>query len=323
MTAWRPSSGPDAARRRAELLRRFRAYFDATTMLEVATPALSTTAVSDLHIETLEVRSSLSNAPLYLHTSPEFCMKRLLAAGYPDIYSICRVFRDGENGRYHQPEFTLVEWYRLGFGLREMIADTVSALATALDDPALADEHDTVNFRDVFVDVVGADPIDASIAELAHAAGADADLTTTIGAERTDWLDLILTTTITPTFAAPQFTIPHHYPASLAALARRCPADAAVADRFEVFMGPVELANGYVELTDAAEQKKRMATDSDDRLRRGRPVRPEDGALLAALESGMPASAGVAVGLQRLQMITDKTGDIGHLPPLPFQARNA
>lgn len=319
MTAWRPSCGVDAARRRATLLRRLRDYFDATTTLEVATPALSRAAVSDTHIETLEVRSDLASAPLYLHTSPEFHMKRLLAAGYPDIYSICRVFRDGENGRSHQPEFTMVEWYRLGFGLREIVADTTRALAAALGDTDLANDISIVNYRQVFIDVVGIDPVDASVTELASASDADADLRAMIGDAPNDWIDLILATQITPTFPAHKFTVLQHFPASQAALARLCPADEAVADRFEVFMGPVELANGYVELTDVAEHEKRFARDQDDRRRRGRPLRPLDESLLAALESGLPACAGVAVGLERLQMIHDNTDDIADVVTFTFE----
>lgn len=322
MTAWRPSSGPDAARRRAQILRRLRGYFDATMTLEVDTPALGRAAVSDTHIESLEVRTSLADTPLYLHTSPEFCMKRLLAAGYPDIYSICRVFRDGENGRCHQPEFTMIEWYRLGFGLHEIVADTINALATALDNAELADDISIMNFRDAFTDIVTTDPFDASITELADASGADDDLRRAIGDERDDWLNLILTTKIVPTFPPHKFTVLQHYPASQAALARICPADAALADRFEVFFGAVELANGYVELRDAAEQEKRFASDQQDRRRRGRTLRPQDSSLLGALEAGLPACAGVAVGLERLQMIHDNTDDIGNVVTFTFEDRN-
>jgi lysyl-tRNA synthetase class 2 len=246
-------------------------------------------------------------------------MKRLLASDYPDVYSICRVFRDAELGRGHQPEFTMVEWYRLGFDLGEIIADTISAIATALGEPTLADNSESANYRDVLIAACGIDPIEASVSELADASGADDDLRRTIGGERDDWLDLLMTTRVAPSFAADKLTVVKHYPASQAALARLCPDDVNVADRFEVFMGAVELANGYVELTDAKIQAQRIANDQAVRTRRGSPLRPHDQSLIAALESGLPACAGVAMGLERLQMMHDETDDIRNVIPFPFE----
>jgi len=322
MTKWRPTSGPDAARRRADILRRLRSYFDRETILEVDTPALSPAAVSDVHIESLAVSSSLATAPLYLHTSPEFCMKRLLASGYPEIYSICRVFRDGEVGQRHQPEFTMVEWYRLRFGLDDIISDTLNAIASALGDQTLAEDAVTTDYRDVFAATCGIDPLDASISELAELADADQDLRRVLGDERDSWLDLLITMRVAPSFAADKLTVVKHYPASQAALARLCPDNCMVADRFEVFMGSVELANGYVELTDAQTQSARIETDQATRTRLGKALRPRDHSLVAALDSGLPACAGVAMGLERLQMMHDKTDDIRDVIPFPFEVPN-
>jgi lysyl-tRNA synthetase class 2 len=246
-------------------------------------------------------------------------MKRLLASGYPDIYSICRVFRDAEVGRGHQPEFTMVEWYRLSFDLGDIISDTIKAIATALGDSTLADKVVVTSYRDVFVAACGVDPFETSVAELASASKADDDLRRTVGDERDEWLDLLMTTRVAPSFAKDKLTVVKHYPASQAALARLCPDDSNVADRFEVFMGSVELANGYVELTDAKIQAKRIATDQATRTRRNSPLRPHDQNLLAALESGLPACAGVAMGLERLQMMHDKTDDIRNVIPFPFE----
>jgi lysyl-tRNA synthetase class 2 len=252
-----------------------RSYFDRESVLEVDTPALSPAAVSDVHIESLSVSSSLVAAPLYLHTSPEFCMKRLLASGYPDIYSICRVFRDGEVGQRHQPEFTMVEWYRLGFSLDNIIDDTLGAIASALGDPTLADGAETKDYRELFTAICGADPLNATIQELADLTDADPDLRRALG-ER-------------------------------------------VADRFEVFMGSVELANGYVELTDALTQAERIASDQATRTRHGKPLRPHDRHLIAALAYGLPACAGVAMGLERLHMMHDKTDNIRDVIPFDFE----
>lgn len=320
MSCWRPSSGPAAARHRATLLQRLRRHFLQRKILEVDTPALSRYAVSDTHIESLEVSSQLTDAPLYLQPSPEFCMKRLLAAGYPDIYSICRVFRDGEAGKRHQPEFTLVEWYRLGMNLNEIVADTVTAIAVSLQRPELEDTVIVLDYRRAFVDIVGFDPANASIAELGDAADADDDLRSALGERRDDWLDLLLATRIAPTFATDKLTVLQHYLASQSALAQICAADAAVADRFEIFMGPLELANGYVELTDATEQAQRIAIDQQNRRSLGRPLRPHDESLLAALQSGLPACAGVAMGLERLQMIHEQTDDIRDVLTFAFEA---
>ena len=318
MTDWQPASGPGAAARRARMKQRIRAYFAAAHVLEVDTPVLSPYAVSDPQIESLEItRCQVSGRPLYLHTSPEFCMKRLLAADYPDIYSMCRVFRDGESGRLHQPEFTMLEWYRLGMGLDEIVADTVGVISAALDRDI---DVDSVEYRDAFIAACGLDPFVADIASLAEAAEADDALRAAVGDERDDWLDLVLATRVTPQFAPDHLTVLRHYPASQAALARLCPDDNAVADRFEVFLGPVELANGYVELTDSDEQLRRIEADNVARRRRGRPVRPVDELLLAALESGLPDCAGVALGLERLLMLFNKTDDIGNVITFTFQA---
>ena len=246
-------------------------------------------------------------------------MKRLLASGYPDIYSICRVFRDAEVGRAHQPEFTIVEWYRLDFSLGEIIADTIAAIAAALDDSTLKDRAVSVEYRDEFAAACGVDPLEASIADLAEATDADADLRRALGEERDDWLDLLMTVQVAPSFAADRLTVVKHYPASQAALARLCPDNSSVADRFEVFMGAVELANGYVELTDVRMQASRIAVDQAARKRREIPLRPHDQNLVAALESGLPACAGVAMGLERLQMMHDKTDNIHDVIPFPFE----
>ncbi len=320
MTDWRPASGPAAAASRAAIMRRVRDYFASQDVLEVDTPALSPWAASDTQIESFAIPdSAVGRRPLYLHTSPEFCMKRLLAAGYPDIFSICRVFRDGETGRRHQPEFTMIEWYRRGMGLEDIIDDTVRLIGSALGDRAPRDGPDVFDYGEAFARATGLEAGAADCDALAAAAGADDDLRAAIGNEKDDWHDLLLGAVVVPSFAPDRLTVLRHYPASQAALARLCPANPEVADRFEVFLGPVELANGYVELTDAAQQAGRMARDNEDRERRGRAVRPIDTALLDALEEGLPDCAGVAMGFERLQMVHDRTDDIGDVITFAFE----
>jgi lysyl-tRNA synthetase class 2 len=311
VTDWRPTSGPDAAASRATMLRRVRDYFDASGALEVDTPALSPYAPSDTQIESLTIPQSLvGTRPLFLHTSPEFCMKRLLAAGYPDIFSICRVFRDGEFGRRHQPEFTILEWYRHDLNLPGIIDDTLRLIAATLDNRAPTAEPVIIDYRDAFFRECELDALHAPIDELADAANADESLRAAIGEERDDWLDLLMATRIVPNFAEDRLTVIQHYPASQAAMARFCPADSRIADRFEVFCGRLELANGYVELTDDEEQLRRNERDNTNRRRRGREIRPMDANLLAALAAGLPQCSGVALGLERLQMVHDRTEDI-------------
>ena len=302
------------------MMRRVRACFEAAGVLEVDTPALAAAAVSDTQIESLAIDgSAISKLPLFLHTSPEFCMKRLLADGYPDIFSICRVFRDGEAGRQHQPEFTMIEWYRRGMELSEIVEDAVAVIQCALDDMAPAAPPAELDYCEAVRDATGLDPLTTDVASLASVLQADARLRDALGQEKDDWLDLLLATLVVPGFARDRLTILKHYPASQAALARLCPANPAVADRFEIFLGPIELANGYVELTDAAEQAARIAADNEARARRGRPVRPVDTNLLGALESGLPECAGVAMGFERLQMIHDQTDDIRDVITFAFE----
>lgn len=299
MTDWQPASQPETAAERARLLGRARSYFDSQNVLEVETPALVAAPPTDPTIESM----ALENSQQYLHTSPEFHMKRLLAAGYPDIFSICRVFRGNERGRYHLPEFTMIEWYRHAFGLAEIIDDSLQLIAHIAGRDAWASQAEIVEYRACFENRLNLDPLSATIEAFAAAANADAELQTSIGDDRDTWLDLLMSTRIAPSFDPTRITVVRHYPASQAALARVCPGNSELADRFEIYCGPIELANGYVELTNAEEQERRMLQDLEVREARRLPVTPRDDALLAALESGLPDCAGVALGFERLHML--------------------
>jgi len=305
---WRASSGVAVARQRADMQERARRFFRARKVLEVTTPALGRHTATDPNIDSLRIAGHTGRA-LYLQTSPEAYMKRLLADGYPDVYAMCRVFRGGEAGRLHQPEFTMVEWYRHDFGLKDMISETVAFIADILAQPALLDAVQ-LEYGKAFLQSAGVDPFTASIGDLADAADADARLLESIGRDRDAWLDLLLTTRVAPGFDADRLTVLRHFPRSQAALARSCPEDDKVADRFEVFFGAMELANGFVELRDPGEQRRRMLEDIEKRRAGGQTPVPVDEPLLAALESGLPACAGVAVGFERLMMIAAGAGDI-------------
>lgn len=302
------------------MLQEARNFFAERDVLEVETPCLSRSAVSDPNIESVSARLELEHgSDFFLRTSPEFAMKRLLCDGYPDIFEIGRVFRDGEAGPRHQPEFTLVEWYRLGFGLAQIIDDTVDFLRAMLERKRLRGAAQQLSYDEAFEEYAGLSPGKADVAELAAAAGADRDLRRSLGDNRDAWLDLLLAERICPGFPANRLTVVRHYPATQAALARICPDDPRLADRFEVFFGSLELANGFVECRDAAEQRRRFERDQRLRGERNAVRRPLDEQFLAALEQGLPECAGVAVGLDRLLMINAGVSDIRRVQSIAFQ----
>jgi lysyl-tRNA synthetase class 2 len=293
-------------RQRAAMLAAIRAFFAARGVLEVETPALSRAGVTDPAIESVTATArSLGTAPLYLHTSPEFAMKRLLAAGSGDLYQLCRVFRDDELGRWHEPEFTLLEWYRIGFDderlmteVAELIGTALGAVAVAGADGAAPRRAVRVRYADALERAVGARP-DAATAVLAAELG-HRGIDVPPGLAHDAVLDLAFATLVVASFDPEALTFVHDYPASQAALARLKATTAPVAARFEVFSRGVELANGFHELLDPVEQRRRFEAERATRVAAGRPAPPLDEALLAALASGLPDCAGVALGFDRL-----------------------
>jgi lysyl-tRNA synthetase class 2 len=305
------SSRLNAAKSRAKMLANARRFFGERDVMEISTPVLSRAAVSDPQIESICARLDVDSAASYfLRTSPEFCMKRLLCEGFPDLYEIGTVFRDGESGRRHQPEFTMVEWYRLDFGLMEIIDDTIAFIRTAVPGNRLSQAVFKTSYRDAFLEFAGIDPMSSDIDCLIEVSGADDRLQTVLGGNRDDYLNLILANRVVAAFPRDRLTVLYHYPASQAALSRICPHDDAVADRFEIFHAELELANGYVELNDADEQRRRCDADQELRRAAGVAVRPLDQEFLAALDHGLPPCAGVAVGFDRLVMLHEQTNDI-------------
>jgi lysyl-tRNA synthetase class 2 len=309
---WRPLAGPAVAKSRAGLLKRARNFFEARKVMEVDTPILSRFPVSDPHIESLAA-SAATDPELFLQTSPEYRMKQLLAAGFGDIYQICKVFRDGERGPNHLPEFTLVEWYRLNFGLQQIMRETIEFLAALLVRPQLEATAEFKSYEDAFRETTNLDPRTTDNSQLAEYLNADEELENAVADDRDAWLDLVVADRIVPEFAEDRFTVIFHYPASQAALARICPGDAGLADRFEVFYGSLELANGFVELTDADEQLSRFNEDQSKRRHMNKSVHDFDADLIGALRAGLPPCAGVAVGFDRLLMLHEGKSDIAEV----------
>jgi lysyl-tRNA synthetase class 2 len=315
---WRPGASIATLRRRAQALAATREFFRAREVLEVDTPAMVNAPVSDVNIGSVRVEMpERAGPPMYLHTSPEYAMKRLLAAGSGDIFQVCHVFRSAERGRHHNPEFTMVEWYRLGFSLERLMAE-VAQLVCILLGQQLRVEH--LSYRDALRRHAGFDPLDADDATLqaaAQALGLGASRAQQAG--RDELLDLVMGAQVGPALGAGTLTFVHRYPASQAALARLDPADPRLALRFELYAQGMELANGYHELTDAAEQRARFSADLQARRARGIPVATIDPHLLAALEAGMPDCAGVALGFDRVLMLATGAGSIDEVLAFPVE----
>jgi lysyl-tRNA synthetase class 2 len=301
---WRPSATRETLAARAALLARARGFLAACGALEVETPALSVGAAPDPHLASLAVDAP--GGARYLHTSPEFPLKRLLAAGYGDCFAFQKVWRGGEVGARHQPEFTMLEWYRVGWDHHRLM-DEVAALIGELLAPRLAlAAPEVITYRAAFEDALGIDPHAAPLLALdALVAGAGFDAQMDL--DRDAKLDLLASHLVYPRLGRGRVTLLTDFPASQCALARVRPASAPgehpVAERFEAFVEGIELANGYHELADGAEQRARFAQAAAQRVARGLPAMPVDERFLAALDHGLPDCAGVALGFDRLVML--------------------
>jgi elongation factor P--(R)-beta-lysine ligase len=314
---WTPTASLETLGLRARMLQRVRAHFADTGALEVETPVMVQAGVTDVHLESLEVRRADGSRAGFLHTSPEYAMKRLLAAGAQDIYQVCRVFREGERGRRHNPEFTMVEWYRLGID-HHALMDDVERLLRALIEPLRpVGATRRITYSDAFQETLGVDPLAIPTDEL-HAVllASGLDVPVSITRERDSLLDFAMATLVAARFPPDAITFLHDFPASQAALARvRGP----VASRFEAFWGELELANGFHELGDAAEQARRFEADRAERARRGQPDRDPDRRFIACLAAGLPPCAGVALGFDRVVMIATGARSIDEVIAFPVE----
>jgi lysyl-tRNA synthetase class 2 len=307
---WTPSAALATLRLRAELLATTRSFFAARGVLEVDTPALVRHAVTDRHIHSAQVQLPGHGAPLYLHTSPEYAMKRLLAAGSGDIYQIAHVFRGDERSALHNAEFMLIEWYRCGYSMQQLI-DEVALLARVLLALPHDSAHEAISYQQAFERELAVAPLSAPLDALrALAAHHRLDPQLCARCDRDQLLDWLMGSAVGPRLGRERLCFVHSYPASQAALARLDPDDARVARRFELYYRGIELANGFEELTDAAAQRARFEADLEQRRHERLPLPDIDQSLLDALAAGLPAVAGVAVGFDRLLMLRTGASDI-------------
>ena len=301
---WQPSATISALKQRAEILQKIRLFFTDKSVLEVDTPALSQATVTDQHLHSFstQFQSPLASntQTLYLQTSPEFAMKRLLCAGSGAIYQICKAFRNEESGRFHNPEFTMLEWYRPGFNHLELMSEIDELMQLLLG----CAQAKRLTYQDAFIQYLGCDPLIASLADLkALACGYGHQDLAMQETDRDTLLMLLFSQHVEPYIGQQEPCFVLDYPASQAALAKISPTNPLVAERFELYFRGIELANGFHELTDANEQHRRFTLDNDKRKKAGVNAMPIDHNLVAALEHGLPQCAGVAMGIDRLIML--------------------
>ena len=302
--SWQPSASIANLLKRATILTEIRRFFADRGVLEVETPAMSQATVTDIHLVPFETRfvgpGAAEGKTLYLMTSPEYHMKRLLAAGSGPIYQMGRSFRNEEAGIHHNPEFTMLEWYRPRYDMYRLMNEVDDLLQHVLD----CNSAETLSYQQAFTRHLNVDPLSADKAELREAA-AKLDLSNIADTEedRDTLLQLLFTMGVEPHIGRDKPAFVYHFPATQASLAEISTEDHRVAERFEVYYKGIELANGFRELTDGREQRQRFEQDNRKRAARGLPQHPIDNNLLDALEHGMPECSGVALGVDRLIMI--------------------
>ena len=293
---WQPRANPRVIRERARIYRQIRSFFNTRGCFEVDTPVLMPTTSTDVNIASIEV--PVADKLFYLQTSPEFAMKRLLAADCGSIFQICHAFRQGESGRLHNPEFSMLEWYRVGYDYRQLM-DEVELLITTLSPRQCS--FSRISYKDLFRQVLDLEIDKVTLEDLRGQCAKMVADTINTELDFDQCLDLLLGMVIAPTMQGYQFV--YDYPLSQAALARVNADDNSVAERFELFFDGIELANGFSELIDADQQRSRFSRDNKARREKGLPQYQIDEHLLSALESGMDDCAGVALGLDRLLMV--------------------
>ncbi|KOO02596.1 elongation factor P--(R)-beta-lysine ligase [Vibrio nereis] len=316
---WQPTATIEQLKQRADIVQTIRQFFAQRNVMEVDTPAMSHATVTDIHLHTFQTEfvgpGYADGRKLYFMTSPEFHMKRLLAAGSGCIYQICKSFRNEENGRYHNPEFTMLEWYRVGFDHHQLMDEMDAMLQLVLQ----CGQAERMTYQQAFLKVLGVCPLEASMAELKTAA-ASLGLSDIADPEddRDTLLQLLFSVGVEEKVGQSVPVFVYDFPASQAALAKINAQDPRVADRFEVYFKGIELANGFHELDNPKEQLKRFEEDNAKRIEMGIATQPIDHHLIAALESGLPQCAGVALGVDRLIMLSLECDHIDQVTAFPF-----
>ncbi|HCR3204070.1 TPA: elongation factor P--(R)-beta-lysine ligase [Morganella morganii subsp. morganii] len=304
IAGWQPTAPIANLLKRAKIVNEIRHFFADRGVLEVETPTMSQATVTDVHLRAFETRftgpGAAQGITLYLMTSPEYHMKRLLAAGSGPIYQMGRSYRNEEAGRYHNPEFTMLEWYRPHYDMYRLINEVDDLLQQTLE----CESAESLSYQQAFLRYLGIDPLTAEKDKLREvAAKLDVSNIADTEEDRDTILQLLFMVGVEPHIGLEKPTFIYHFPASQASLAEISSEDHRVAERFEVYYKGVELANGFRELTDAAEQRQRFERDNRKRASMGLPEQPIDENLLAALEHGFPECAGVALGIDRLIML--------------------
>ncbi|MCA0937760.1 elongation factor P--(R)-beta-lysine ligase [Vibrio alginolyticus] len=318
-TNWQPTASIEQLRQRATLIASIRQFFSERQVMEVDTPAMSHATVTDIHLHTFQTEfvgpGYADGSKLFFMTSPEFHMKRLLAAGSGCIYQINKAFRNEENGRYHNPEFTMLEWYRVGFDHHQLMDEMDELLQRVLKCGAA----ERMTYQQAFVDILGICPLEGSMHDLKVVAGQFglSDIAEPEN-DRDTLLQLLFSVGIENKIGQHVPAFVYDFPASQAALAKINPDDQRVADRFEVYFKGIELANGFHELDNPKEQLARFEQDNVKRLEMGLAPQPIDYHLIAALESGLPDCAGVALGVDRLIMLALGCEHIDQVTAFPF-----
>jgi lysyl-tRNA synthetase class 2 len=316
--SWRPQAGFDVLRLRARVYQAIRDFFKQRGVWEVDTPSLATASVTDPAIDSFTTRydgHGEVSPERHLITSPESHMKRLLAAGSGSIYQLCHVFRQGELGSQHNPEFTMLEWYRVGMDYRNLMKEVAQLVHELVKQDMRETQY--LTYQEAFVRYADIDPLTAPTDELLRCAQ-QAGLTVAGTAERDVYLDFLMSHRVQPQLGIDRLTFVYEYPASQCALARIAQPDPQVAERFELFVQGRELANGYQELIDAVEQKQRFEQDLQKRAQRdAKPVTP-DQYFLDALSAGLPECSGVALGVDRLIQFMLGKKCVGDVLAFPF-----
>jgi len=314
---WQPSGSRAALENRAQQLSYVRGFFAQRDILEVETPVLGRCSVTEPNLDSVSAGISAQGVKGgWLQTSPEYHMKRLLAAGSGSIYQISKVFRNGERGRRHNPEFSMLEWYRPGFDDAALMAEVAELVCCWLECP----EPEVTSYRQAMIDWAGIDPFVISESDLHQRCRQWLEPAQLEGLGRDGCLDLLMSFAVEPNLGIDAPVFINQYPATQASLARISRVDGFdVAHRFELYVDGLELCNGYWELTCAGEQRARFEADNRLRKAAGKPEMEVDEAFLAAIEHGLPDCAGVALGLDRLLMLKTGTRDISDVLAFPLE----